>query len=505
MSAKTVNIIGGGMAGLCAGCYLQMNGYDVTIFEMNNTPGGVCTSWKRGDYTVDLCLHWLVGSGGGSTLHERWNELIDLDDFRFVDHDEFLRVEDAGGNHISVYGNIDRLEKELLHKAPEDEEVIREFIAGLRKLSTFDMRGDEAPEVANVWHRIKSFAQLVPYLPTFGKFMRVTCREYSEHFTHPLLKKVMMYLPDPDMGIIFGMLALTWFHNKTAGYPIGGSLNFATKIFERYVELGGKIRFDARVNEIMVEDGIAVGLQLTNGEKHVADITISAADGHATIFEMLHGKYGDEKLMKFYETARPFPSLLFAAFGVARDLATEPKLLLLNLEKPMVIDPQTTVDHILLYNHSFDPTLAPEGKTLITSMLSTYNYDYWDKLYREDKPKYEREKIRITEEIITVLDKRFGGIRQSIEMTDLSTPVTFSHFSGNWKGSYEGWLLTPETGFKHLPHTLRGLENFYMCGQWVAVGGGLPGVLISARDTAQIICKNDKKEFRVTAPAAALA
>jgi phytoene dehydrogenase-like protein len=102
------------------------------------------------------------------------------------------------------------------------------------------------------------------------------------------------------VGIIFGMFALTWFHNKTAGYPIGGSLNFAKKIFDRYEELGGRILFDARVKEIMVKDDKAIGIELSNGEKHFADLTISAADGHATIFEMLHEKYGDEKLMKFY-------------------------------------------------------------------------------------------------------------------------------------------------------------------------------------------------------------
>ncbi|MCB0616861.1 MAG: NAD(P)/FAD-dependent oxidoreductase, partial [Phaeodactylibacter sp.] len=41
---KKVIIIGGGMAGLSAGCYLRMNGYDTDIFEMQDVPGGVCTS-----------------------------------------------------------------------------------------------------------------------------------------------------------------------------------------------------------------------------------------------------------------------------------------------------------------------------------------------------------------------------------------------------------------------------------------------------------------------------
>jgi len=41
---KTIAIIGGGVAGLCAGCYAQMNGYKATVFEMHSLPGGVCTA-----------------------------------------------------------------------------------------------------------------------------------------------------------------------------------------------------------------------------------------------------------------------------------------------------------------------------------------------------------------------------------------------------------------------------------------------------------------------------
>src|SRR6266540_2084812 len=117
MHTKKIIIIGGGMAGLCAGSYLQMNGYDVTIFETNGTPGGVCTSWQRGKYTVDLCIHWLVGSGPASSFYERWSELIDLDEIKFVNHDEFFRVEDGKGNYISVFADIDKLEKEFSQKA----------------------------------------------------------------------------------------------------------------------------------------------------------------------------------------------------------------------------------------------------------------------------------------------------------------------------------------------------------------------------------------------------
>ena len=62
------NIIGGGIAGLATGCYLQMNGFDSEIFEAHSLPGGLCTSWKIGDYTVDGCMHWLVGSNQGDPI-----------------------------------------------------------------------------------------------------------------------------------------------------------------------------------------------------------------------------------------------------------------------------------------------------------------------------------------------------------------------------------------------------------------------------------------------------
>lgn len=495
MDRKRIIIIGGGMAGLCAGAYLQMNGYDVTIFEKNSTAGGVCTSWKKGNYTIDLCIHWLVGSGPASSFYERWSELIDLNEVKFVNRDEYFRVEDEHGNYIRVFSHIERLEHEFLLRAPEDEDEIRMFTHGLRCLATFDMQTEKAPELANLWDRLKSFIRLIPHMGTFQKYMNLTCRQYSERFKNPLLKKVMQNLPGPDMGIIFGMITLTWFHNKTAGYPIGGSLAFSERILEAYVELGGKIVFNADVRKILTANNTALGIELVNGQRHTADYTISAADGHATIFEMLEGKYTDDELLKFYRTAKRFPSLIFISIGVRRKLSRLPNMTLIPLPEPIIVDPETSVNDLIIHTHNYDPTLAPAGSTLLTFMLETYNYDYWNDLHRHDKRRYDNEKARILAEVIQVLEKRVGDVARYVEMTDVATPVSFRNFSGNWNGSFEGWLMTPETGLKHLSHTLPGLKNFYMCGQWVTVGGGLPGVLLSGRDTAQIICHKDGLRF----------
>ena len=68
-------VIGGGIAGLCAGCYAQMNGYRSRIYEMHERPGGLMTAWERKGYTIDYCIHWLVGSSPRSSMHRLWREV----------------------------------------------------------------------------------------------------------------------------------------------------------------------------------------------------------------------------------------------------------------------------------------------------------------------------------------------------------------------------------------------------------------------------------------------
>jgi phytoene dehydrogenase-like protein len=47
--------------------------------------------------------------------------------------------------------------------------------------------------------------------------------------------------------------------------------------------------------------------------------------------------------------------------------------------------------------------------------------------------------------------------------------------------------------------TLPGLKDFYLAGQWVTPGGGLPMVALSGRNVIQLICRRDQKPFRSAA------
>jgi phytoene dehydrogenase-like protein len=122
------------------------------------------------------------------------------------------------------------------------------------------------------------------------------------------------------------------------------------------------------------------------------------------------------------------------------------------------------------------------------------DYDHWHRLSAE-RPRYDAEKAAVAETIAALIQERIPAVAGRIEMIDVATPHTFERYTGNWRGSWEGWLLTTETCTLRLPTTLPGLRNFRMIGQWTQPGGGLPPSALSGRQAVQVICREDGKRF----------
>jgi phytoene dehydrogenase-like protein len=500
MSGKSIIIIGGGIAGLSAGCYGQMNGFRTRIFEMHKKkPGGLCTSWKRQGYTVNGCLHWLIGSGPASKFHELWNDLGALEGKTIVNYEEYGHLEFANGDRLTFSSDIDQLDLELKRVAPDDTKFINEFIAAVRACTHFEPPLEKAPEVMGFFDVLKMIVTNFSLLRMLWKWNKISLSEYGNRFKSPLLRKAFPQLFMPDFPMTFMLMTFAWLHNKSAGYPIGGSLVFSQAIEKRYLALGGEMVYKARVAKILTTNNRAIGIKLEDGSEHYADYVISAADGHATIFDMLEGRYIDDRIKGYYETLIPFPPLVYVALGVNRTFKELPASagIALELAEPFAVGgvEQKFLD---LHVYNFDPTLAPEGKTLLTTMFQT-DYEYWKNLRQNDE-QYQAEKEQLANRVVTLLDKRFPGLANQVEMRDVSSPTTFVRYTGNWKGSFEGWQVTPKTWSlgKVMKKTLPGLDNFYMAGHWVEPGGGLPAVAMCGRNIIQIICKKEKQAFHTT-------
>jgi len=110
--------------------------------------------------------------------------------------------------------------------------------------------------------------------------------------------------------------------------------------------------------------------------------------------------------------------------------------------------------------------------------------------------KYTAEKEKIKQDVISILESEFPGITASIEETDVATPLTDIRYTGVRNGSYEGFLITPGTFMASLPNKIPALKNFYLAGQWLTPGGGLPPSIQSGKWVVQTVCKDFKMKFQ---------
>jgi phytoene dehydrogenase-like protein len=262
----------------------------------------------------------------------------------------------------------------------------------------------------------------------------------------------------------------------------------------------------SRVDKILVEvdpsgrGDRAIGIRLVDGTEHRADVVISAADGHATIFNMLAGRYASDRVRDYYEKRSIYPSWVQVSLGVACNLSDEAQTVSYLLDEPIDIAGEK-ITRIDIRHFCLDPSMAPSG---MSSMVVRFigDHAYWKAIY-EDSERYEKEKKNIAAVVIERLEHWLPSISGKIEVVDVATPMSVERYTGNWQGSRMGWLITTDTIMgmtKGMDKMLPGLKEFYMCGQWVEPGGGLPTVAGSGRGVIRMLCNKDKKKFSTSLP-----
>ena len=495
---KRVVVIGAGIAGLSAASYLQRNGFETEVFEMHTQPGGLCTAWKRGGFTFDGCIHWLMGSGPSSNLHWIWKEL-GAGDLKYIEWDVYMTVRLSDGDTFTVYTDPDKLKAEMLRLGPDDRKIVKFLIAGIRKISRLDLPAAlDRMTIAEKLRLLPSF--LLALVTVFRKWMKTPLSETVARIQGDKLREALTVLVGEQnmaafpVGGLFMMLG--FMAKKSNGYPLGGSAAFARAIERKYLELGGKVRYDFKVDEIVVDQDKAVGLK-GQGQEIRGDIVISAADAHDTVNRLLGGKYISPDLARAFESYERYPSLILVSLGLGKDYSAIPPCQVFALKEPLVLENGALRrDRLAVRFFTFDPSSAPAGKTAAVVMIETANDDYWTGLRVNHPEAYAAEKTSTADKVIAALDRVFPGLKDDVEIVDVATPHSVIRYTNNWHGSYEGWRASTGTFGKKMAKTFPGLSGFYMVGQWVNPGGGLPPCGIDGRNLAKKLCKLEGRKFR---------
>jgi phytoene dehydrogenase-like protein len=493
--SKKIVIIGGGVAGLSAGIYARLNGFDTEIIEMHSITGGQCTAWDRKGYRFDYCLHWLVGTRNGP-FNNIWKETnVINDNVEIIDHEVHTKLFAADGREFIIYTDLNKWEKYLCKLAPEDVKRIRKMCSDMRK-SAFLQPYSDPPGFRKLGHTVTSMFSMMPVMILFMKYGRKRCDEYFTMlgFTNESLKYFLNSMfGSRDFSALAFIMMFAWFNQKNAGYLIGGSLPLAQRMTSRFLDFGGILRSKSRVTKIIVENNTAKGVILSDGTGINADYVISAADGHSTIFDMLEGKYLDKKISDAYGKWDLFTPIVQVSFGINKIIKSDTPVETWII-KDQIIGKTKTGNGYSIMNYSFDPTMAPAGKSVIVMRFDS-PWELWKDI---DSGLYKNEKDQIEKDARAILEKRYPGISANIEVCDVATPLTDVNYTGVWKGSYEGFMPSSKNLMNNISAAIPGLKKFYMAGQWLSPGGGLPPAGQTGKWAIQYICKEERMNFKTS-------
>ena len=492
MGSLRVAIIGAGIAGLSAGCYAALNGFETLLLEQHIQPGGVCTAWSRQGYTFDGCIHHLAGCRPGTPLYRMWESLGALPRPILFPQD-LTHVEAPDGRFLTVFTDLDRLKEHLLKIAPRDAAPIRRYIRSARIASTRDLLESVVTGKPGI---ARSVVAILRNLRWSTASMQTVARRFSD----PFLRRVFPHIQYDwtDVPIAFHLNILGGCHARNCGFPAGGSQAFIRSMVDRYQALGGIIEYGACVETILVSNGHATGVRLTDGTEFRAEAVVSTAPAQATLFHLLDPHVAPPALRRRY--SKPTDEVrmgIHISFGIRRNLTAEPHSIVFFLPEPKELAGRM-VDRLSLELYGFDPQLAPPGSGVLKVVLDT-SYRHWKNL-SNDRIAYVDAKRVLADRVAELLEPRFPGLHGQLEVVDVATPVTTERYTGMGQpyGSDDDFRLGLGAVVSQLlarPTTLPSVDRLFLAGQTVG-GAGLPGCAAMGRNAIRDLCRLEGTPFR---------
>lgn len=232
-------IIGGGVSGLSAGIYAQLNGHHAIVCEKHFIAGGNLTGWDRGEYHMDNCIHWLTGTNPATKTYQMWKELGVLGDVEVFQGESLYTCEHQGIT-LSLYKDLHRIEQEMLAISPKDRKEIKSLICAVELMQGIcGIAGDKHNE------KITSTGAILG-IPSLMKYYGLTTGELAGRFSHPLLRSFITAFWGDDFGSLALLMVFAHYCGENGGIPKGSSCAMAERISERFKALGANCYFERK-------------------------------------------------------------------------------------------------------------------------------------------------------------------------------------------------------------------------------------------------------------------
>lgn len=465
-----------------------MMGYEVEVLEALATAGGRARVFKQDGFTFDagptvITAPYLLEelfSIAGRAMSD-YVELMPVD--------PFYRVRFDDGTSFDYVGDEERL---LAQIAKFDRRDVDGYLAlAKRAEEIFDV--GYAQLAHQPFDRLSDMLRVVPAMMRLESW-RTVHGMVARYIRDERLRRVFTFEPLLVGGNPFEAssiyLLIHWLERKWGvHFARGGTGAIVNGLLRLLDELGVTVRFDSPVESIDVRDGRVTGVRTLAGEHIAADIVVSNADPSYTYTHMISAAARRRHTDRRVARVRQSMSLFVGYFGATKqypDLAHHTILLGDRYEGLLddVFRRRVLADDFSLYLHAptrTDPSLAPEGSEAFYVLSPVPNNQSG-----LDWPGIADEYFdRILERLESTL---LPGIRESITSRLTMTPHDFEQTLRSVDGAAFGPepLLTQSAWFRYHNRS-EDVDGLYFVGAGTHPGGGVPGVLSSAKVVERLV------------------
>ncbi len=490
---KSAIVIGAGFGGLALAIRLQSAGISTTIIEARDKPGGRGYFWNQQGFVFDAgptvvtdppCLEELWALSG--------KEL--KDDVDLVPVKPFYRLNWPDGTQYDYSNDEEELRAEIRKISPDDlagYDKFQEYSKGV-ELEGYQKLGSVA---------FLDFTSMIKAAPALMKYQawRSVYSIASKYVKNEKLRQALSFqtlLVGGNPMSTSAIYALIHTIEKRGGvwFAKGGTNRLVAGMVTHFERLGGVVKLSSPVARILMRGNQSTGVKLANGEELLADAVATNGDVMHTYSKLLSDHPRGQKAAKALKRKRWSPSLFVVHFGVKGNYPeiAHHSILFGPRYKGLLDDIYkngTVPEDFSLYLHhptATDPAMAPEGYSTFYVLAPVAHLGKtqpdWDGAFGE----------RFKDAILDEVERRvMPGLKDNLATCFYYAPTDFGRDLNAHVGS--AFSLEPvlwQSAFFRTHNRDDQISNLYFVGAGTHPGAGIPGVVGSAKATAQLMLED---------------
>jgi phytoene desaturase len=486
-------VIGAGLGGLASAMRLGARGYDVTLIDRLDVPGGRGSAMHRDGHRFDLGPTIITVP---QVLRKLWADCgRDFDkDVTLAPLDPYYEIRWPDGSRFQVSGDHARMRAEVARLSPGDVSGYEAFLRDSEKRYSFGFENLGRRPMNALW-------DIVKVLPTFGRLRadRSVYAHAASRFRDERLRMAFSFHPlfiGGDPFRVTSMYILVSHLEAAFGvhYAQGGVAAIAEAMANVIRSQGGTVRMQTEAAEIVTAGGRARGVRLSDGAVLPAEIVVSNADPGQTYMKLLKGR----KKRRWTDTRMKYlrwsMGLFVWYFGTRGTRGMWPDVghhTVLNgpryrgLVDDIFINGHLA-DDMSLYVHRpsvTDPGVAPEGGDTFYALSPVPHLGFDNPVDWAAEAEPYRQKVQKVLE-----DQLLPGLGKHLTASEVFTPETFrTRYLSPWGTGFSVEPRIFQSAWFRPHNVSEELPGLYIAGAGTHPGAGVPGVLCTAEVLDQLV------------------